>query len=102
MTRGNLSIGALARRWAFAVAWGSLALTAGPALADALDPRRHLLRSTASIGLWAIWAVTLGAALVPRTVTLTAIRIVAPAAVVASLWAAVATPSLGIDDAVAL
>jgi len=102
MNPGNLSIGALARRWGFAVAWGSRALTAGPALADALDPRRDLFRSSASVGLWLIWVVTLGAALVPRTVTLTLVRIVAPAAVVAAAWAAVATPSLGLDDAVAL
>ena len=102
MSRGNLRIGTLARRWGFAVAWGSLALTAGPALADALDPSRTTFRSTTSIALWVIWAVTLGAGLVPRTVTLTGVRIVAPAAVIAAAWAAAATPTLGVDDAVAL
>jgi hypothetical protein len=112
MSRGNLRPGgaadsttsarSAARRWSFAAVWATLALTAGPALADALDSRGHPFRSTASVGLWLIWVATLVAALVPRTVTLTLIRIVAPAAIVAAAWAAAATPSLGADDAVAL
>jgi hypothetical protein len=89
-------------RWVLVGAWGLVPLVAGPALADALDSRSHGFRSTASVGLWLIWALTLVATLVPRTVTLTLVRIVVPAAVVAAGWAAVATPSLGIDDAVAL
>jgi len=71
---------------AFAVVWVTLPFTAGPALADTLDPRSSSFRTVASLGLWVVWAVTLVMALVPRTVTLTAIRIVAPAAVVAVLW----------------
>jgi len=92
----------MARRWGFAVVWGSLALIAGPALADALGPTAPLFRSTASVGLWVVWSATLLAALVPRTVTLTVVRIVAPAAVVAAAWAALTTPTLGVDDAAAL
>ena len=92
----------MARRWGFAVVWASLALVAGPALARALAPTAPLFRSTTSVGLWLVWAVTLVAALVPRTVTLTVVRIVAPAAVVAAAWAALATATLGVDDAAAL
>ena len=91
-----------ARRWGLAAMWALVPLVAGPALAEALDPRRHLFRSTASVGLWLVWAATLVATLVPRTVTLTLVRIVTPAAVVAAAWAAAATPSLGADDALAL
>ena len=46
--------------------------------------------------------MTLVAALVPRTVTLTAIRIVAPASVVAVLWGSAVTPSVGAADLVAV
>lgn len=79
------------RDWGFALLWAIQPLTAGPTLSEALDPRSSAFRTTASIGLWAIWAVTLVAALVPRTATLTLIRVVAPAAVVATAWAVAAT-----------
>jgi hypothetical protein len=102
MHRENLSLGALVRRWGFAVLWATLPFTAGPALADCLDSRSPLFRSTVSVGLWLAWAITLGVALVPRTVTLTVLRIVTPAAVVAVVWSAAATPSLGIDDVIAV
>ncbi|MGZ4692745.1 MAG: hypothetical protein ACXWCM_09795 [Acidimicrobiales bacterium] len=92
----------LLRKWGFAVVWVTLPFTAGPALADTLDPRSPSFRTVASLGLWVIWAVTLVTALVPRTVTLTAIRIVAPAAVVAVLWGAAVTPSVGPADLVAI
>lgn len=77
----------LLARYAFPVLWATLPFTAGPSLADALDPRSDSVRSGASIGLWAIWAVTLVAGLIPRTVTLTLIRITAPASLVAVIWA---------------
>ena len=89
-------------RWAFPVVWVLLPFVAGPALAAALDRRSAAFRTAASVGLWLIWGATLVAALVPRTVTLTAIRIVAPAAVVAAGWAAAANPDRGWADAAAL
>ncbi len=97
------------RRWAtlvergiLPVAWAGLALVAGPSFQAALAPRADLFRTAASAGLWLLWAVTLAAALIPRTVTLTGLRIVIPAAVVASAWAALATPHPGGRDALAL
>jgi hypothetical protein len=74
----------------------------GPALATALDPCAPLFRTACSVALWLVWAVTLGAALIPRTVTLTGVRIVAPATLVAAAWAAASTTDAGPADAVAL
>lgn len=63
--------------------------TAGPAFADALHTAPVAVRTLASIGLWAGWAVGLGATLVAHPVSLTALRVLAPAAVVAAVAAAV-------------
>jgi hypothetical protein len=80
-----------AGRWAVVALWTLLVVTAGPPLADALATRDRPVQVVASAGLWAAWAVGLGAALVPRTVSLTAVRIVMPAAVPATAWALAAT-----------
>ena len=82
----------LARRWGFALVWVSLPFTAGPAFADALDPRSRQVQLVATVGLWLLWAVTLAAALVPRPLSLTTLRIVAPASVLGAGWAAVVGP----------
>lgn len=87
---------------AFVVLWALLPLLAGPALAEALDDRSSLFRTAAGVGLWALWVVTLVAALVPRTSTLTFVRVVVPAAVGATAWAAAVTPSPGWLDVLAL
>ena len=89
-------------RWALAATWVLLPFVAGPALATSLDPRSTGFRSAASVGLWLIWGATLVATLVPRTVSLTAVRIVAPAALAATVWAAAATADPGLADGVAL
>ena len=93
---------ALAGRWLALALWVSLPLAAGPAFADALDPRSRSVQVVASVGLWLIWAAVVGAALVPRSATLTAIRIAMPASFAAAAWAALATPTFAADDAVAL
>ena len=92
----------LLRKWAFAVVWVTLPFIAGPTLADTLDPRSPMFRTVVSVALWVVWGATLLAALVPRTVTLTAIRIVAPASVAAVIWGAAVTPSAGPADLVAI
>lgn len=76
------------RLWPLRVLWATLPLTAGPLLADALDPTRGAFRRTVSIGLWALWALTLLATFVPRVVTLTPVRVAVPAAVPVAVWAA--------------
>ena len=72
--------------------WVTLPLTLGPLLADALDPCANGFRTTVSLALWALWAVTLVAMLVPRAVTLTVIRVAVPASVPIALWATLAAP----------
>jgi len=73
--------------WTLRSVWALLPLAAGPAFAAALDPASGAVRTTASVALWAVWAVTLLATLVPAPVTLTHVRVVAPAAAVAAVWA---------------
>lgn len=89
-------------RWGAPALWATLPFTAGPTLATALDPTRGSFRSFVSIACWVVWASTLLATLVPRAVTLTAVRIVIPAAPFAVGWAVLASPSPGWSEAVAL
>ena len=79
-------------RWATAIIWLTLPLLAGPVYATALDPRSPAFQRTTTIGLWAFWAGGLVAALVPSTVSLTAVRILAPASLAATCWAVLAAP----------
>ena len=74
--------------WTLRAAWALLPLVAGPAFAAALHPTSGSFRTAASVGLWAVWAGTLLAAVVLAPTTLTLVRIVAPAAPVAAAWAA--------------
>jgi hypothetical protein len=90
-------------RWATTVAWVVLPLAAGPSFGSALDGRSRAVQLTATIGLWLLWAVGLVASLVPSTVALTAVRVLAPASVAAAGWSALVVPD-GADtpEAVAL
>ena len=74
--------------WLLRAAWAALPFVAGPGLADALHPWSDSVRTVASVGLWAGWAVVLVATLVPHPIALTAFRIGAPAGFVASAMAA--------------
>lgn len=76
-------------RWAPVVVWLTLPLTAGSTFADALADRSAPVALVAAIGLWAGWAGGLVAALVPSTASLTAVRILFPAALVAAVWAVI-------------
>jgi hypothetical protein len=89
-------------RWVVPGLWLTLPFTAGPAFADALDPCSRLMQVIASTGLWAGWIVAFGLSLVPRTSSLTGVRIVMPASLVAAAWAAVGAPSFGVAAIVAL
>jgi len=79
-------------RWATAIIWLTLPLLAGPVFATALDPCSPAFQHTSTFGLWAFWAGGLVAALVPSTVSLTALRILAPASLAATCWAVLAAP----------
>ena len=76
--------------WLLRVVWVLLPLTAGPALAAGLDGRSHPVQLVSAVGLWAGWAVGLVATLVPHPLGLTALRLLAPAGVVAVLAAVIA------------
>jgi hypothetical protein len=75
--------------WLVRGAWLALPLLAGPVFADALDPRSRPVQLVASGGLWLVWALVLVATLLPRTVTLTAVRVVAPGVLAAVVVAVV-------------
>ena len=90
-------------RWAPAAVWLTLPLVAGPAFADALADRSTSVVATATIGLWGLWLVGLVAALAPSTVSLTTMRIVFPASLLAAVGAAAAVSNhAGIGASVAL
>ena len=72
------------------VLWAALPFTTGPTLAAALDPASGPVRLVASSGLWLGWAAGMVAAFVPHPIALTALRVVAPAAVAVALVAALA------------
>ena len=73
---------------ALRVAWLVLPVALGPTVADALHDMASGPRSTASVALWVLWAIGLTATLVPFPVTLTALRVGAPALAVAAAWSA--------------
>ncbi len=72
--------------WIVRLAWLILPFATGPAFAAALDGRSLPVRTAASMALWGLWGVTFGATLVLHPVTLTVLRVVAPAAIVAAVW----------------
>ena len=74
--------------WLLRGLWAALPFTAGPALAAALDGASGPVRLVASAGLWLGWAVAMVATFAPHPVALTALRVVAPAAVLAAVLAA--------------
>ncbi len=81
--------------WILRAVWALLPVTAGPALADALAERSGAVQTTVAAAAWAGWGLGLAASLVPRTTTLTALRLLGPAAVVVVGWAVVAAESVG-------
>jgi hypothetical protein len=76
--------------WPARVTWLVLPVLLGPAVGDALDDASRPVQVVASTGLWLGWAAVLVATLVPTTVSLTTLRVAAPAGVVAAMAAIVA------------
>lgn len=77
-------------RWLLVAAWLSLPFTTGSAVAAAVADRSEAVQRIDSTGAWLVWGAGLVAALVPTTVSLTAVRIVAPATLVAAVVAVAA------------
>lgn len=90
------------RPWPARVTWLALPFTISPAMTDAFAGRSHDVRWTAAVLLWSGWTLTLIALLVPRTASLTALRVTAPLALTAASWAAWAGRPVGVADVVAL
>ena len=88
--------------WPLRVLWLVLPVTAGPCLADALARTGSSFQLVASVGLWVLWAAALVAMFIPLPVTLTIVRVVAPAAPFAAAWAAIAGADLDASCVVAL
>ena len=74
--------------WLLRVLWFVLPVTAGPVLVDALADLSDGTRITLTAGLWLVWATGLVCVALLLPATLTGIRILAPAAVVAVAWGA--------------
>lgn len=74
--------------WPLRAVWLVAPFVVGPALAEALDDR-GAITAVASSMAWAGWAIVLVATLVPRTVSLTVVRMIAPGSVPLAVWAAV-------------
>lgn len=70
--------------------WLVLPLLVGPALGSALDARSAPVQGLAAVATWGTWAGLLVALMVPRATSLTALRVGAPAALAASVAAALA------------
>lgn len=75
--------------WLVRVVWVSLPFTAGPVFADALDATSAPVLRTATIGLWVSWVVGVACTAVPHPITMTALRILAPASFAGAVWATV-------------
>jgi hypothetical protein len=73
--------------WVTRAVWALLPVLAGESIADALTHRSDAVRATASVWLWAAWAIVLVALLAPRPRGLTITRALAPAAPVAAVLA---------------
>lgn len=76
--------------WLVRGLWAALPFTTGPALAAALNSASGPVQAVASTGLWLGWAIGMVATFAPHPLALTALRLIAPAAVVAAVLAAVA------------
>lgn len=79
--------------WLFRAIWLVLPFTAGPLFGAALDNTERPFQLGVSLTLWAVWAAMLVASMVPRTQTLTLLRVVAPLAFVAAIWASFSADS---------
>jgi len=76
--------------WLLRGLWAGLPFTTGPALAAVVDSASRPVQLVASTLLWLGWAVGMIAAFAPHPVALTALRVVAPAAVMVAMGAAIA------------
>ena len=87
--------------WCARLTWALLPVSAGSARGDALEGWSTSPARVAAVLLWTAWTVGLIALLAPRPWGLTALRVVAPAAVAAALLAVASTSAAAAAFAVA-
>ena len=87
--------------WALRVGWIALPITVGPAVAHGLQGTSTSVTVVAEALAWAVWGVALVAVLVPRTSSLTAVRIGAPSALAVAAWMSIRS-GVGVAEVVAL
>ncbi len=73
--------------WVMRGLWVSLPFTVGGVLGNALEDFSRPVELTGVVGSWALWGVSLVCVLIPHTLTLTPLRIIAPATVPLAIWA---------------
>ncbi|MGH9278185.1 MAG: hypothetical protein ACRD12_08765 [Acidimicrobiales bacterium] len=77
-------------KWGVRLLWAAMPFTVGPSLADLLDGASRPVQVVGSTGLWAAWAAGMVATAVALPVSLTVLRVLAPAGLVVAVWSAVA------------
>ena len=90
------------RLWPLRVLWVVLALAGGAVAADALDDRSTPVVAVVAAAAWLGWAAALVAMLVPRTASLTVVRVLVPAGWIGALAAVSLGDEGGVLDAIAL
>jgi len=85
--------------WPLRVLWVLLALGASASATDALDGRSTPVAVALSVAGWTAWGATLVALLVPRTSSLTVVRVLAPAGAAAAIAAVAAGSETTVLDA---
>ena len=75
--------------WAFRLLWLVLPFTTGPIFGEALDPTQRPFQLGVTLLLWGVWAVVLVLSMVPRTQTLTVLRIISFAGFAGLIWATI-------------
>jgi hypothetical protein len=101
MGKSRRAMQLLSGPWPARITWALLPLAVGPALGSALDGSTRAVAVTGAVLAWGTWAKVLVAVLIPRPVSLTALRIAAPAALAAAGWAALVDDP-GVADVLAL
>lgn len=80
--------------WIFRLLWLILPFVTGPLFEGALSDNTRPFRLGVSALLWVGWAAILVVSMVPRTQTLTALRLIPPVAAVAAVWSAIDAVSI--------
>lgn len=75
--------------WLLRALWVTLPFTAGPLFGDAFADTSRPVQLVGTIGLWVLWGAGLCCMLIPHVLTLTPVRMLAPAAAVAAIWATI-------------